>query len=118
MNEKPWWLWEGAAVWYDDTIGQIVELVTDVHCMVLLAGEKEPKALAYVELDSINPAVTLAPEWATHVEIDAFGDMTWTETRWIEQDVDGWTRSHGCIWPQCPDHLKGRRWPLPEKSKG
>lgn len=121
MNDNPWWLWKGAAVRLPNQHNRLVE-VTQVNGDIQVEGYAHwPLGSSTDEITPIeNPAVMLAPEWATHVHIrhpdgkvvymdDPYDITAW----WARHRDDGWFTF---TWPQCPESLKGRTWTLPRRD--
>ncbi len=130
MN-KPWWLWEGAAVRWDgpadDGYGGGVwavrdfedeECIGDGPWVDIHQGHVRYTGILVCDFFELgmhpieNPAVMLAPDWATYVQIGVDGYIFWGQE--LEDGTRDTTTSGSFHWPQCPDHLKGTIWELPK----
>lgn len=127
MTNKPWWLWEGAAVRVKAKVGKIEFFYSgdgyEEGCSVMLVAPYDKDTPAYdleinAHVDDLipieNPAVTFAPNGATHVYIGRNSVCAYAGEHG-EQDAYMYARF---VWPQCPDHLKGHTWPLPGRREG
>jgi hypothetical protein len=119
MN-KPWWLWEGAAV--RDELGQvgICEGIDRTETAAIVDQFRQSGNRVFIPLSAItpidNPAVRYAPPWAACVHIrddkeDGGIWINWLDARHL-RSKRAWVN-----WPQCPDHLRGKTWPLPGGEK-
>lgn len=118
MTDKPWWLWKGAAVRDTDicntSVGKLYGFLSAGKAKVVWTADgpiryRWPDSLIPIE----NPAVMLAPEWATHVHISAGS----ARVLYVDKnDNDFEPGPTDFTWPQCPDHLKGHIWPLPRRG--